>query len=265
MSRSQTPPVTMKTSPELFIRSPLPPGDAMCEIYISHHLGLNGRQYLLSLAVYHPGVADHSTPDVELARFVGHADDPGVSIWVRHLPLRTLLRFPQPLYYIGKVLEGMTDIPIGPLLRNGFDKCLHLDQHLCFENWVCEALAVHRSHSSRPQTYSSSLQPTTIFFLPMAHYQQNPLALNPLAISLEEQAMPPTLNEINVDTVKIPVNVPKEALAADEHTTKIAVVSAETDSDEQAKQKVTEILNLWKHWEGQRPFCVVYQIAVYLY
>ena len=61
MARSCTPPVTvspmrpmhtykfdaldrwlasaeMKTSPELFIRSPLPDGDAMCEVYISHHL-----------------------------------------------------------------------------------------------------------------------------------------------------------------------------------------------------------------------------------
>ncbi|KAF8143007.1 hypothetical protein K438DRAFT_1994382 [Mycena galopus ATCC 62051] len=67
--------------------------------------------------------------------------------------------------------------------------------------------------------------------------------------------------EVSVDTVKIPVNVQTEALAADEHTTKIADVSAETDSDEQAEQvctemialtklqKVTEIINLWKRWE----------------
>ncbi|KAJ6593040.1 hypothetical protein B0H19DRAFT_1245845 [Mycena capillaripes] len=163
MSRSRTPPVTvspmrpmhihkfgaldrwlasaeMKTSPELFMRSPLPDGDAMCEIYISHHLGFNGQNYLLSLAVYHPRVAiDHAIPDIELARYVGYADDPGAPLWVRRLPPRKLLRFPQPLHFIGKVLGGMTDIPLGPLLWNGSDKQL---RQLCFDNWVRNALAI---------------------------------------------------------------------------------------------------------------------------
>lgn len=158
MSRSRTPPVAvspmrpmhinkfgaldrwlasteMKTAPELFMRSPLPDGDAMCEIYISHHLGFSGRNYLLSLAVYHPRVATHATPDIELARFSGHADDPSAPIWIRRLPSCKLLRFSQPLHFIGRVLEGMTDIPLGPLLNGP-------DSQLSFDNWVRDALAI---------------------------------------------------------------------------------------------------------------------------
>ncbi|KAJ6593738.1 hypothetical protein B0H19DRAFT_1246474 [Mycena capillaripes] len=127
----------MKTAPELFMRSPLPDGDAMCEIYISRFLGLRGQSYMLSLAVYHPRVATHATPDIQLARFDGYADDPGAPIWVCHLPPRKLLRFSQPLHFIGRVLEGMTDIPLGPLLNNG------PDNQLSFDNWVRDALAVH--------------------------------------------------------------------------------------------------------------------------
>ncbi|KAF8187418.1 hypothetical protein K438DRAFT_1765008 [Mycena galopus ATCC 62051] len=87
----------------------------------------------------------------------------------------------------------------------------------------------------------------------MAHYQKNPLSVNPPAVSIEER---PALNEtVNVDTavktVEVPADMQTEALAVDEHTTttKTADVSAETDSDEQARQKVTEILVEWKRMQ----------------
>ncbi|KAJ7177765.1 hypothetical protein C8R46DRAFT_1029369 [Mycena filopes] len=132
--------VDMKTSPELFMRSPLPKGDAMCEVYVSNNLGFNGRNYMLSLAVYHPLVdIDQATPDIELARFVGNAGDPGAPVWVRRLPARQLLRFPQPLHVVAKVLEGMSDIPVGPLLWDGHQE---RDPRLRFESWVHKALAV---------------------------------------------------------------------------------------------------------------------------
>ncbi|KAF8158932.1 hypothetical protein K438DRAFT_1986108 [Mycena galopus ATCC 62051] len=293
MSRSCTPPVTvspmrpmhtyrfdaldrwlaaaeMKTSPELFIRSPLPDGDAMCEIYVSRYLGLHGQVYMLSLGVYHPRVAiDHATPDIELARFVGSPDDPGAPIWVRRLPLRTLLRFPQPLHLMGRVLKGMTDIPLGPILWKGPGQELRLQ--LCFDNWVRDALAIAPTPPTpkpirrrfaaakwivslslfcvlalsvpyKCANVSAPLPSITVFLPPMAHYQKNPLSVNLPAVSIEER---PALNEtVNVDTavktVEVPADMQTEALAVDEHTTttKTADVSAETDSDEQARQYV---------------------------
>lgn len=129
---------------------------------MSHDQGLHGQNYLLSLGVYHPRVAiDHATPDIELARFVGYADDPSAPLWVRRLPSRKLLRFPQPLHFIGRVLKGMTDIALGPILwvsmrcryiqvlflhlplsQNGPHDELRRERQLCFDNWVRDALAV---------------------------------------------------------------------------------------------------------------------------
>ncbi|KAJ7205138.1 hypothetical protein B0H12DRAFT_1243510 [Mycena haematopus] len=119
--------VEMKTSPELFIRTPLPDADAMCETYVSKYPGLNGHNYVLSLAVYHPRVAiDHATPDIELARFVGRPDDPGAPIW--------------PLDFMARVLKGMTDIPIGPVFCPSEER--RVEHQLCFNNWVRDALAI---------------------------------------------------------------------------------------------------------------------------
>ncbi|KAF8136898.1 hypothetical protein K438DRAFT_1786461 [Mycena galopus ATCC 62051] len=184
----------MKTSPELFIRSPLPPGS-----WLIGSQGLNGRQYLLSLAVYHPGVADHSTPDIEFA-------DMGLPPPAAHT---SALSTTPVLYWEG---VGRDD---------------------GYSYW---SAPTDRSHSSRPQTYLSSLCCSEVG----------------TGKEFERQEVGPGEefeSTVNVDNVKIPVNVQTEVLAADEHTTKIADVSAETDSDEQAKQKVTEILNLWKRWE----------------
>ncbi|KAJ6593739.1 hypothetical protein B0H19DRAFT_1246475 [Mycena capillaripes] len=80
----------------------------------------------------------------------------------------------------------------------------------------------------------------------MTLYQQNPLV-----VSIEEGAV--ALKEtVNVDTasavktVEFPVDMQREALAADKHTTKIAGVSAQTDSHEQARQVATELIALRK-------------------
>ncbi|KAF8144796.1 hypothetical protein K438DRAFT_1782505 [Mycena galopus ATCC 62051] len=265
MSRSCTPPVTvspmramhtyrfdpidrwlasveMNTSPGLFLRSPLPEGDAMCEVYISHHLvhiyslsytgswlivsqGLTGRHYRLSLAVYHPRVADYATPDIELARFVGHADDPGAPIWV---------------------LEGTTDIPIGPVLRIGTDE-EHLERRWVYDLWVLDALAIapappaprriHRSRVAVKWVRGTNLRAYLRLFPnnplpdPMARYQQNAPVVHPLAVSIEEQAMAPALNETvrlytatAVQTVEFPVHVQTEALAGDEHTAEVRII-----------------------------------------
>ncbi|KAJ6528181.1 hypothetical protein B0H19DRAFT_1083705 [Mycena capillaripes] len=243
----------MKTSPELFMRSPLPDSDAMCKIYISNHLGFNGQNYLLSLAVYHPRVAfDHATPDIELARFVGYADDPGAPIWVHRLPPRKLLRFPQPIHFIGKMLEGMTDIPLGPLLWNGPDEQLRLERQLCFDNWVRDALAVRVFPD---HTWLKLIVPRwpPLLSSPLCRSKVEPSLRKPLVVSIEEQAVAPALNEtVNVETATavktaaFPVDMQTEALAADKHTTKIADVSVETDSGEQARQVHTEMIALWK-------------------
>ncbi|KAJ7720314.1 hypothetical protein B0H14DRAFT_3520981 [Mycena olivaceomarginata] len=208
--------VEMKTAPDLFLGSPLPDGDAMCEVYISDHLGLTGRHYNLSLAVYHPRLADRAMPDIELARFVGHADDPGAPIWVRRLPLKRLLYFPQPLHFVRQVLEGTTDIPIGPVLQIGSDE-KHLVRLRLYNLWLCDALAIAPTPPALRPIRRRSI---TVKW-------QSTLVVNLLAVSIEAQAMAPALNETvgvytatAVQTVKVPVDVQTETLATDEHTAK---------------------------------------------
>ncbi|KAJ7205133.1 hypothetical protein B0H12DRAFT_1080389 [Mycena haematopus] len=76
----------------------------------------------------------------------------------------------------------------------------------------------------------------------MAHYQQIP----PLAVPIQQQAVAPALSETTV-AVHATADMHAEALAVDELAPKIAAVSAETDSGEQARQKVTQILIEWNH------------------
>jgi hypothetical protein len=66
------------------------------------------------LAAYHPRV--EATNDIHLARFVGSPGDANAPLWVRRLPLGKLLRFAQPLEFVGKLVGGMTDIPVTPLM-----------------------------------------------------------------------------------------------------------------------------------------------------
>ncbi|KAJ7726298.1 hypothetical protein B0H14DRAFT_2641157 [Mycena olivaceomarginata] len=124
--------VKMKTAPDLFLGSPLPDGDA---IWLIASQGLTGRHYNLSLAVYHPRLADRATPDIELARFVGHADDPGA-------------RFGPSTCSAG--LEGTTDIPIGPVLQIGSDE-KHLVRLRLYNLWLCDALAYHSEVGTRKE------------------------------------------------------------------------------------------------------------------
>ena len=53
---------------------------------------------------------------MHLARYVGSPEDDDAPLWVRRLPPRQFLRFPQPLDFIGKLVGGMTDISVESLL-----------------------------------------------------------------------------------------------------------------------------------------------------
>ncbi|KAJ7163195.1 hypothetical protein C8R46DRAFT_1221983 [Mycena filopes] len=213
----------MKTGPERPMRSPLPDGDAMCEVYISHHLGLNGQNYMLSLGVYHPLVdIDQATPDIELARFAGNAGDPGAPVWVRRLPARQLLRFPQPLHIVAKVLEGLSDIPVGPLLWKGHHE---RDTRLHFENWVHKALAI----SPSPPIANPSRRRRAVLKWVQIHVNE--------AIAVDD------LRRNSLD--------PQIEAPTEEYTEPAAHTSTETDSEEQARQLQTakSALVVWKRRE----------------
>lgn len=118
----------MKTAPELYMRSPLADDQAMCEVYVSvievyslslccnccltTSQGFRGTTYRLSVAAYHP-LVEH-TNDIHLDHFHGSPDDADAPLWVHRLPPHKLLRFPQPLDFVGKLVGGITDIPVRP-------------------------------------------------------------------------------------------------------------------------------------------------------
>lgn len=52
---------------------------------------------------------------MHLARFNGTPDDAGAPLWVRRVPPGKLLRWSQPLEFVGKVVGGLTDIPVQPM------------------------------------------------------------------------------------------------------------------------------------------------------
>ena len=70
--------------------------------------------YILILQAYHPCMKE--TNNMHLARYVGSPEDDDAPLWVRRLPPRRFLRFPQPLDFIGKLVGGMTDISVESLL-----------------------------------------------------------------------------------------------------------------------------------------------------
>ncbi|KAJ7816447.1 hypothetical protein B0H14DRAFT_2602706 [Mycena olivaceomarginata] len=170
--------VKMKTAPDLFLGSPLPDGDA---IWLIASQGLTGRHYNLSLAVYHPRLADRATPDIELARFVGHADDPGAPIWV---------------------LEGTTDIPIGPVLQIGSDE-KHLVRLRLYNLWLCDALAIAPTPPALRPIRRRSI---TVKWVRGRNLRGNKSVF---------------YTATAVQTVEVPVDVQTETLATDEHTAKV--------------------------------------------
>ncbi|KAJ7189436.1 hypothetical protein GGX14DRAFT_408842 [Mycena pura] len=119
----------LKAAPERFMGSPLPDDLAMCELYISvikvdffflcagelseWSQGGDGPTYRLSLAAYHHLLGP--TVDIHLARFVGTPHDADAPLWLRRVPTGKLLRWPQPLEFVGMVVGGLTDIPVEPL------------------------------------------------------------------------------------------------------------------------------------------------------
>ena len=125
--------VTMKTAPGIFLQSPLPDDQAMCELFMSVHKACflrfwpgHGNSCLICVSGClrdHPyprsrslPLAHEATNNMHLARYVGSPADDDAPLWVRRLPPRRFLRFPQPLDFIGKLVGGMTDISVEPLL-----------------------------------------------------------------------------------------------------------------------------------------------------
>ncbi|KAJ7715626.1 hypothetical protein B0H16DRAFT_1741783 [Mycena metata] len=126
--------VEMKTSPELYMDSPLPDDHAMVELYMYVFEGVLGVAYRLSLAVFHPSLGS-TDDDIHLARFVGTPHDANAPLWVRRLPPRKLLRFAQPLEFVANLVGGMTDICVKPIMGNPADE-------RCMKRWCHDALAI---------------------------------------------------------------------------------------------------------------------------
>ena len=76
--------------------------------------GGDGPTCRLSLAAYHHLLGP--TVDIHLARFEGTPQDADAPLWLRRVPTRQLLRWPQPLEFVGMVVGGLTDIPVEPLV-----------------------------------------------------------------------------------------------------------------------------------------------------
>ncbi|KAJ7315557.1 hypothetical protein DFH08DRAFT_971905 [Mycena albidolilacea] len=129
----------MKTAPELFLRTPLPDNQTMCEMYMSVSkyifflsFCLNtfliklqptpwtpGPVHRLSVAAYHPRLG--ITNNVDLGCFVGSSGDANTPLWVHRLPPQILLRFRQPLEFVVKLVGGMTDIPVKSMMGDPAD------------------------------------------------------------------------------------------------------------------------------------------------
>ncbi|KAJ7189437.1 hypothetical protein GGX14DRAFT_408843 [Mycena pura] len=110
----------LKGYPDLGMKTPLPANLAMCELFVSllevgssRFQGHHEPTYHLLLAAYHPLVGQ--TVDMHIQRFDGFPDDADAPPWVsRVLPFK-LLYWPQPLDFVGKVVGGMTNIPVTPI------------------------------------------------------------------------------------------------------------------------------------------------------
>ncbi|KAF8144158.1 hypothetical protein K438DRAFT_1783119 [Mycena galopus ATCC 62051] len=264
----------MKTAPELFIRTPLPDDQAMCEIYVSviePSRWTPSPVYRLTLAAYHPFVA--ITNDMDLARYVGSPDHADAPLWVRRLPPQTLLRFPQPLEFVAKLVGGMTNIRVSAMMNDPVDarRMIH---------WSRAALAItevlartNRAPKSIPRRrvhrIFTPLTAMTIFPPPMALNLQNPLSRVPISIDVQAEALqalgdkdPDVKIHSNVvETVPVQtadVSVDTQTLVAgatDAHATMIADVSAdmktsalvpEAADDEDVTMMIAEIRAAWE-------------------
>ncbi|KAJ7321337.1 hypothetical protein DFH08DRAFT_970194 [Mycena albidolilacea] len=129
----------LKTAPELFLRTPLPDDQTMCEMYMSiiePMPWMPGPVHRLSVAAYHPRLS--ITNDVLLGRFVGSSNDANAPLWVNRLPPRTFLRFSQPLAFVAKLVGGMTDIPVKSMMGDPAD-----DRRMSY--WSRDALAIAKA------------------------------------------------------------------------------------------------------------------------
>ncbi|KAJ7153181.1 hypothetical protein C8R43DRAFT_950579 [Mycena crocata] len=95
----------------------LPDDQAMCEAFVSlHNEDFEGVDvtWVLSLATYHPRAGE--TEVFHLSTFTGSPGDPDAPLWVKRLPPRKILCFPQPREFVARLVGGMiTDIPVRAL------------------------------------------------------------------------------------------------------------------------------------------------------
>ncbi|KAJ7785619.1 hypothetical protein B0H14DRAFT_2630379 [Mycena olivaceomarginata] len=149
----------LKTAPELFLRTPLPDDQTMCEMYMSiielpdqasaHALDARPRASTECRRLPPPPTTPRLgiTNDVHLGCFVGSSDDANAPLWVNRLPPQIFLRFSQPLAFVAKLVGGMTDIPVKSMTGDPAD-----DRRMSY--WSRNALAAYREGSC-PQQGSS--------------------------------------------------------------------------------------------------------------
>ncbi|KAJ6593732.1 hypothetical protein B0H19DRAFT_1056211 [Mycena capillaripes] len=134
----------MKTAPEMYMRTPPPDDQAMCELFMSLIEAFDGTVYRLSLAAYHPHV--EATNNIHLDRFVGSPDDDDTLLWVRRLPPQQLLRFAQPLDFVAKLVGGMSDIPVRPFSVEDITSQMRM---VCWARDVLASFALHNHQQLR--------------------------------------------------------------------------------------------------------------------
>jgi hypothetical protein len=76
--------------------------------------GILATVYLLSLAAYEPRAGQTDT--IRLAHFAGSPGDADAPLWVRRLPPRKFVCFTQPRAFAARLVGGLTDIPVKPVL-----------------------------------------------------------------------------------------------------------------------------------------------------
>ncbi|KAJ7843218.1 hypothetical protein B0H14DRAFT_3456327 [Mycena olivaceomarginata] len=129
----------LKTAPKLFLCTPLPDDQTMCEMYMSIIEPMPwtpGPVHRLSVAAYHPL---------------------GITSDVNQLPPQIFLRFPQPLAFVAKLVGGMTDIPVKSMMMSSRCRpyvwflCLPLvvqgdpADDRCMSHWSRDALAITKA------------------------------------------------------------------------------------------------------------------------
>ncbi|KAJ7089644.1 hypothetical protein C8R44DRAFT_892327 [Mycena epipterygia] len=106
-------------NPDSELRAPLPDEKVMCEIFVAVIEGIQGilaPVYLLSMTAYDSRAG--KTAMLRLARFAGSPGDAAAPLWVRRLPPRKFLCFTQPRAFAARLVGGLTEIPVKPVVSS---------------------------------------------------------------------------------------------------------------------------------------------------